>query len=227
MLNAGDVEHLLKYLADKAGAGTPQVLPFFDDSAGLNLLFAFERYINSLVRGDVIPPYGNDLPLFVTPDPEVRDRKGFSLPCEFVLSLGDLRKMLERVVQLRKVYPAGLELNELRAFCVGAFRQFLFLDDDNHGRGELDLMQVYSRRFKREDSVQALWSENDGWPKRLPDRINSRSENKFCELYWSLFPDHMEQVKGGIERLGGAIQIEIQMHSQTAIYASRKGSGGD
>ena len=143
--------------------GTPEVRICCDTSAGIDLNSLFCEYVKENFSED-----GHQcIPLFITPVPSARKSGGLNIASEFVLDALDLPSLSTRIRQLKVVYARGIERGLLRAMCVGAFRKYLFLDDENHGQGEMDFSELINA-----DSI-AHWANKDGkqWPRVVIERI--------------------------------------------------------
>lgn len=107
--------------------------------------------------------YGNIIPLFICSDYDLIRRNGFSVPREFVFEAGRVLNpafedepkkapkylceivgdsLLKRIDLLCRVDAARVTVDDVRDWCIGAFRKLLFLDENVHGtNGTLNVNQ--------------------------------------------------------------------------------------
>lgn len=163
------------------------------------------------------------LPLILTPYPRGRMRNGFSVPRESVLSIYNLEDIPDRCRQLVIIYQAEaspdvaaenpeatgqppapvveLPIALIRSMCVGAFRKYLYLDDENHGQGEMDFAELASLTASKITG----WTNRDGvfWPcvvlKRLRAMKSDSSEQ--AGVFKALFPKEIPEIEAAMERL--------------------------
>jgi CheY-like chemotaxis protein len=183
----------------------------YDESNGYNLSNVFSRYvINHHARNT------SSIPLFLTTCPAVRLRAGFTVPSEFVLSVFELDRLVDRITQLQIIHPNGVKSDDLRAFCLGAFRRYLFLDDENHGQGELDLTEVRAGRYRQWDP--------EAWHKRYRNRFEQaegNEEDPLLSAYRILFSKEVKEIPGKLKTLCECVSEEVRR------YTSLKGPKED
>lgn len=171
----------------------------FDNSVGFDLAEPFIELVGKLNDKNTSAAF-----LIVSPDPSLARRGGFSIPNEFVLSVFELDRMSDRIRQLRAIYPNGVSTDLLRAFCVGAFRRYFYLDDDNHGLGEMDLSEIGAEKLEK-------WRGESGWPVKLLGRLGATGDNvpnpsdDLGRAFQKLFPEHMKEVAARMEALKASI----------------------
>ena len=151
-------------------AANPEVVVIADadngrDFLGLFLMFISKARINQL---DAQPKAV--IPLFVTTNPGARLSGGLRIPSEFVLDGLNLHRLAERIRQLRAVHPGGVGVDFLRAMGTGAFRKRLFLDDDNHSKGEMEPLALNPLKT---DQFERGWTDKDQkfWAERLSEEL--------------------------------------------------------
>ncbi len=181
----------------------PRVVTIFDGSLGYDLSVAFARYYRDYWSID-----NPAIPLFVVVDQEVRIRGGFSVPSELTLSTFELEKLPARGKQLLLMHPEGISEGDLRAFCVGAFRRFLGLGDDNHGRGELDLTELLSGEYlnPKTDAFRRWMDEKEGWAAIYRDRLGEDNVDHVATMYRGMFRKERQELQSKMEELNQSIR---------------------
>ncbi|MEI7909471.1 MAG: hypothetical protein WCK77_07525 [Verrucomicrobiota bacterium] len=173
-----------------------------DDSVGHDLgkqLLKFVAWQSDAAENPTICK----VPLIVTPDPSARIHNGFTIPSEFVLSIFEMDQIPIRSRQLQLIYCQydanststylAFSASLLRSMCVGAFRRYLFLDDENHGQGEMD----FSELSQMKDLFQMKgWKRVDGtpWPDAVLEKIGNMDDDEPAgKAYKILFKDELEK----------------------------------
>jgi hypothetical protein len=148
---------------------TPKVKICIDTSAGDDLLSPLCKYVQETFSLGWETEH-KCIPLFVTPVPSARKSGGLNIPSELILDALDLSSLPTRIRQLQLVHAGGIDRAFLRAMCVGAFRKYLFLDDENHGQGEMDFSELNNLNARSLDQ----WTNKDGrpWPTVVMERIH-------------------------------------------------------
>ncbi|MCX6880486.1 MAG: hypothetical protein NTW21_42780 [Verrucomicrobia bacterium] len=137
------------------------------------------------------------LPLFLTPHPEARTGYGMDIPAELVLDTDFLHTVKDRANQLLTAYPNGLNLHQLRSMSVGRFRRELCLDDENHGRGEMDPKDLMLLNDPRQ------WKDSDDqhWPEHVRDKMKKLARRPGGKVLQSLFKEEWRSVKNAIAKV--------------------------
>ena len=185
-----------------------QVLPVFDESMGVDISGALVRYLEK-TRGKP------NIPLVVSADPELRRRAGFALPSEFLLPLFDVSRLARRAAQLRAVHREGIDRIYMQSFCMGAFRRYLFLDDENHGRGELDLNAVRAGHYRSDEAERSRWLSSSSWQKLYESRLERTDEGDVRNaLFRALYADESKKILAKMKALTKVVAGDAAMFSR-------------
>lgn len=201
----------------------------FDSDGGRDLRRSFFKFVREKFPENQEEDGEPMLPVFLIVGAfrQMASDTGLSMPSEFFLGLNDIDQVALRLRQLEAVHSRGLSVNLLRSICVGAFRKALCLDDENHGRGEMDPFDLL--RCKKV-SDWATRSENkqegEAWPQHVIGRIEAIQEkptqtaSKYeisedaCAVFRKLFGPELCRVKEAMEAVQARANEESREESQ-------------
>lgn len=180
----------------------------FDPEGGRDLRRAFFAFIRKSCRNsEAVDQCEFPVFLVLTAFPGSRRENGLSIPSELVIGVDEVDRIGERIRQLQIVHQDGLDVDLLRSMCVGVFRKALFMDDDNHGMGEMDPFQF--ARYPTLAAAKEGWitKDKDGssqfWPNHVIkqiEEINSKTgTDDKCHAFRVLFGKELIEIAAVME----------------------------